>query len=99
MSSSDRPEYVQQNVANWTRANADYTDTSATRAWDQEEITWGVFEAPESELNLLGDVDGIEVVERLPIEIPPHQGTIHYLRTKQQKLGHLFSDLTPVSRP
>jgi 3,4-dihydroxy 2-butanone 4-phosphate synthase / GTP cyclohydrolase II len=42
---------------------------------------------------------GIEVVERLPIEIPPHQGTIHYLRTKQQKLGHLFSDLTPVSRP
>jgi 3,4-dihydroxy 2-butanone 4-phosphate synthase/GTP cyclohydrolase II len=36
---------------------------------------------------------GIEVVERLPIEIPPHQGTIRYLRTKQQKLGHLFSGL------
>jgi 3,4-dihydroxy 2-butanone 4-phosphate synthase / GTP cyclohydrolase II len=36
---------------------------------------------------------GIEVVERLPIEIPPHQGNIHYLRTKQQKLGHLFSGL------
>ncbi len=37
---------------------------------------------------------GIEVVERLPIEIPPHQGNIRYLRTKQQKLGHLFSGLT-----
>ncbi|MFQ5668386.1 MAG: GTP cyclohydrolase II [Candidatus Binatia bacterium] len=36
---------------------------------------------------------GIEVVERLPIEIPPHQGNIRYLRTKQEKLGHLFSGL------
>jgi SAM-dependent methyltransferase len=63
MSSSDRPEYVQQNVANWTRANTDYTDASAARAWAQEEITWGVFESPESELNLLGDVNGLDVVE------------------------------------
>jgi len=28
MSSSDLPQYVQQNVAHWTRANADYTDKS-----------------------------------------------------------------------
>ena len=63
MSSSEPPEYVQQNVTNWTRANAEYTDTSATRAWAQEEIRWGVFEAPESELNLLGDVKGLDVVE------------------------------------
>jgi SAM-dependent methyltransferase len=63
MSSSDRPEYVQQNVANWTRANTDYTDAAAARAWAQEEIAWGVFEAPESELNLLGDVNGLDVVE------------------------------------
>jgi len=40
---------------------------------------------------------GIDVVERLPIEIPAHSGTIKYLRTKQQKLGHLFSGLKPVS--
>jgi len=38
---------------------------------------------------------GIEVAERVPLEIPPHQGTIRYLRTKQQKMGHLFSDLKP----
>ena len=63
MSSSDRPEYVQQNVANWTRANTEYTDASAVRAWAQEEITWGVFENPESELNLLGDVNGLDIVE------------------------------------
>jgi len=36
---------------------------------------------------------GIDVVERLPLEIPPHHGNIHYLRTKQAKLGHLFSGL------
>jgi SAM-dependent methyltransferase len=58
-----RPEYVQQNVANWTRANTEYTDASAARAWAQEEIKWGVFETPESELNLLGDVSGLDVVE------------------------------------
>jgi 3,4-dihydroxy 2-butanone 4-phosphate synthase/GTP cyclohydrolase II len=40
---------------------------------------------------------GIEVIERLPIEIPPHQGNIHYLRTKQQKLGHLFTELKPLT--
>lgn len=40
---------------------------------------------------------GVEVVERLPIEIPAHSGTLKYLRTKQQKLGHLFSGLKSVS--
>jgi SAM-dependent methyltransferase len=63
MSSSDRPDYVQQNVANWTRANTEYTDASAAQAWAQEEIKWGVFETPESELNILGDVIGLDVVE------------------------------------
>jgi SAM-dependent methyltransferase len=63
MSSSDRPDYVQQNVANWTRANTEYTDAAAARAWAQEEIRWGVFETPESQLNILGDVDGLDAVE------------------------------------
>jgi 3,4-dihydroxy 2-butanone 4-phosphate synthase/GTP cyclohydrolase II len=40
---------------------------------------------------------GISVVERLPIEIPPHAGNIHYLRTKQEKLGHLLSGLKLVT--
>lgn len=63
MSSSDRPEYVEQNVAYWTQKNADYTDASAERAWAQDEITWGVWETPESELDVLGDVAGLDVVE------------------------------------
>ena len=36
---------------------------------------------------------GITVVERVAIEVPPHSGNIRYLRTKQEKLGHLFSGL------
>jgi len=63
MSSSDRPDYVQQNIANWTRANTEYTDAAAARAWAQEEIRWGVFETPESQLNILGEVNGLDAVE------------------------------------
>jgi 3,4-dihydroxy 2-butanone 4-phosphate synthase/GTP cyclohydrolase II len=36
---------------------------------------------------------GVQVVERIPLEVEPHAANIHYLRTKQQKLGHLFSGL------
>lgn len=39
---------------------------------------------------------GIKVVERQPLEIPPHQGNIHYLRVKKEKLGHLFTELKPI---
>jgi len=42
--------------------NTAYTDASASRAWAQEEINWGVFEPPESQLNLLGEVSGLDVV-------------------------------------
>ena len=60
MSSSD---YVRQNVAHWTQANAEYTDAAAAEAWAKDEITWGVFGTTESELNVLGDVSGLDIVE------------------------------------
>jgi SAM-dependent methyltransferase len=63
MSSSERPQYVEQNVAYWTQKNADYTDAAAARAWAQDEITWGVWETPESQLDVIGDVTGLDVVE------------------------------------
>ena len=34
---------------------------------------------------------GIHVAERIPIEIPPSDGTEKYLKTKKAKLGHLLS--------
>jgi 3,4-dihydroxy 2-butanone 4-phosphate synthase/GTP cyclohydrolase II len=33
---------------------------------------------------------GLEIVERLPIEIPPTDASRRYLRTKKEKLGHLL---------
>lgn len=33
---------------------------------------------------------GIRIVRRLPVAIPPHVENIDYLRTKQQKMGHLL---------
>ncbi|MGI8742950.1 MAG: GTP cyclohydrolase II [Bryobacteraceae bacterium] len=33
---------------------------------------------------------GIEVTERIPCIVAPHESTIGYLRTKKQKMGHLL---------
>ena len=38
---------------------------------------------------------GIEIAERVPIEVPAHDGNIAYLRTKQEKLGHWLTGLGP----
>jgi SAM-dependent methyltransferase len=51
------------NIEAWTRANADHTDARAEQAWAKEEIDWGVFRVPESELQALPDVVGKDVVE------------------------------------
>jgi SAM-dependent methyltransferase len=51
------------NIEAWTRANADHTDARAEQAWAKDEIDWGVFHVPESELQALPDVAGKDVVE------------------------------------
>jgi 3,4-dihydroxy 2-butanone 4-phosphate synthase/GTP cyclohydrolase II len=33
---------------------------------------------------------GLEIVERIPLEVPPTETTRAYLRTKREKLGHLL---------
>jgi len=33
---------------------------------------------------------GLEIVERIPLEMPPHRENLRYLRTKKEKLGHLL---------
>ncbi len=35
----------------------------------------------------------LEVVERVPIEIAPHEKNVHYLRTKKNKLGHMLDNV------
>ena len=36
---------------------------------------------------------GLEVVERVPIEIAPQESNVHYLRTQKAKLGHLLNNV------
>jgi SAM-dependent methyltransferase len=61
MSSPD--DSVARNVAQWTRTNAEFTDSAAQRQWSRDEITWGVFGVPEESIGSLGDVAGLDVVE------------------------------------
>jgi SAM-dependent methyltransferase len=61
--SSAEPESVAANVAGWTRRNAEYTGPSAEASWRRDEVRWGQFGVPESELQLLGDVAGLDVLD------------------------------------
>ncbi|MEK6599266.1 MAG: bifunctional 3,4-dihydroxy-2-butanone-4-phosphate synthase/GTP cyclohydrolase II [Deltaproteobacteria bacterium] len=36
---------------------------------------------------------GLEVVERSPLEVVPHERNISYLRVKKEKMGHMFGNL------
>jgi SAM-dependent methyltransferase len=53
---------IERNRAAWTGWAAEYVE-SAERSWAQQEITWGIWRVPETELRALPDVDGRDVVE------------------------------------
>lgn len=36
---------------------------------------------------------GLSVVERVPLEVLPTKDNIHYLKTKREKLGHIFKNI------
>jgi len=57
------PEYVAQNRASWTKANAEYTDRAAREAWARDEIGWGQWHQPEREIGMLPDFVGKDVIE------------------------------------
>lgn len=61
--STESRDYLQINRDVWTKANARYTDGRADEAWAQPEIAWGVWQTPESAVNVLPDVRGKDVVE------------------------------------
>src|SRR5436305_14483480 len=54
---------AQKNAELWTQANREYTDANAETNWALDEISWGVWGVDESELNVLGDVAGLDIVE------------------------------------
>jgi SAM-dependent methyltransferase len=54
---------ARRNREDWTQANAEYTDASASARWADDDITWGVWSIREESLGTLGAVDGLDVVE------------------------------------
>jgi SAM-dependent methyltransferase len=54
---------VHHNRMLWSMVNEAFTDRDADRRWDTGGITWGLFERPESELGVLGDLAGRDVAE------------------------------------
>jgi SAM-dependent methyltransferase len=60
---SDPSDYVARNREIWSKTNAEYTDRRAREAWEADDVTWGVFGVREDEVGVLGDVDGLDVVE------------------------------------
>ncbi len=63
MSPSDFSADALENRRLWTESNATYTGARAPAKWAQDEIRWGIWAIPETEVGVLGDVAGLDVVE------------------------------------
>ena len=60
---ADAAADLARNRALWTVVNAQFTDKDADRSWAATELTWGLFQIPERDLGVLGDVTGLDVLE------------------------------------
>ena len=97
---------LERNVAHWTRNNADYTDRDALDRWQADKIFWGVWEIPESDVGVIGDVAGLDVVElgcgtayfsawlarrgARPVGVDPTPAQLETARRCQRELGLEF---------
>lgn len=57
------PDYAVRNRAAWTRVNALHTAHHARESWAKDRISWGVWNAPEDEVQVIPDVRGLDVIE------------------------------------
>src|ERR671912_2027396 len=56
-------DHVAQNRAAWDRMAADYVE-GGRRNWASDEVTWGIFDVPESRIGMLPpDLTGVDAVE------------------------------------
>lgn len=61
--SSDLPEHVRRNRAQWDAWAAEYVATGQ-RNWRDEEPSWGIWSVPESQLGVFPDtVQGLDTIE------------------------------------
>jgi SAM-dependent methyltransferase len=54
---------AERNRALWTQTNREHTNDSAPTNWALDDILWGIWGIDEADLGVLGDVDGLDVVE------------------------------------
>jgi SAM-dependent methyltransferase len=47
----------------WTKSNAEHTGATAREHWAAGEITWGVWNVPESDVRVLPELEGKDAVE------------------------------------
>lgn len=50
-----QPEYLQRTVDAWNKMSVDFRDPGH-RCWASDEITWGIWNIPESEIGAFGDL-------------------------------------------
>jgi SAM-dependent methyltransferase len=62
MTEPDLPEHVRRNRAYWDSMAHEWVDPGRA-AWSSQEPYWGIWRIPESEVHLLPDVDGLDVIE------------------------------------
>jgi ubiquinone/menaquinone biosynthesis C-methylase UbiE len=63
MDSSELTEHARKNQAHWDRDAADYQRRNAAHINRHDDPAWGLWQIPESELQILGDVAGKDVLE------------------------------------
>ncbi|MEO7118852.1 MAG: class I SAM-dependent methyltransferase [Candidatus Limnocylindrales bacterium] len=56
------PDHVRRNRAHWDVMAADYV-AAGERAWARTDPDWGIWGIPESDVQILPDVDGMDVIE------------------------------------
>jgi SAM-dependent methyltransferase len=55
-------DHVEENRRYWGAQAADYVE-AARRNWASDEPSWGIWDIPESSVGVVGDVDGLDVIE------------------------------------
>jgi len=58
-----RASEIALNRSVWAVLNERFTDAAAEEMWVRPDVVWGLFAVPERDLNVLGDLRGLDVVE------------------------------------
>ena len=58
-----RPEDLLHNRELWDLVNGQFAGADGLELWRRADMVWGLFATPETELDVLGDVAGLDVVE------------------------------------